>query len=152
MPYRLQQMKSRLRIIQETVARLISEENFNTNRQTIDWSANYGKNFRLVSTPEGEATRIKDGGGQQPGTLSIVTPANGDAWNWPEAPEEARNNFKNNWNDIQKNLEPHKYLQITTGKNVGADEFDNKGNLTSARPSYTLRKPVPGSAATDPNM
>ena len=75
----------------------------------IDWDENYGKTFKVVKTPEGR----QSGGEWNSNLISVVTPENGDAWfEWEEVSEDILNNWKDNWNNIQKSLGVHKYNQI----------------------------------------
>ena len=48
-----------------------------------DWDTGYGKRFKWVRTPPGAQTPPQT----QP-TVSLVTPANKDAWDWPEVDTE----------------------------------------------------------------
>ena len=81
----------------------------------IPWKKHYGKNFKVVETP------LDQTGGER--RISIVTPANGEAWNWTPAHSKTVNRFRRNWNEISKNLEPHKVMQIHTGRNhISTDE------------------------------
>jgi len=82
------------------------------------WDTNYGKRFKWVQTPP-EAQNPPQ---KQP-TVSLVTPANKDAWNWPEIPQEQLARFRQNWPKIQKGIAPHKRVQIETGRNVTADDL-----------------------------
>lgn len=80
------------------------------SRQNIDWDSNYGKTFKIVQTPKG---RQSEGTEWSPDLVSVVTPENGDAWTgWKSAKPEVINNWKNNWEKIQKSLGQHKYDQI----------------------------------------
>jgi tRNA/tmRNA/rRNA uracil-C5-methylase (TrmA/RlmC/RlmD family) len=78
------------------------------NENPYNWKKNYGKRFKIAVTPS-EQSNGED-------LVSIVTPANQDAWNWPEAHPTIVKRFRKNWNKIQKTLEPHKRRQIETGK------------------------------------
>jgi hypothetical protein len=83
-------------------------------REHINWNQHYGKAFRVAVTPKGASVSM-DGKNipDEEGRVSIVTPANGDAWtDWEEAPEHVVNSFKSNWGSIQKTLADHKYGQI----------------------------------------
>jgi len=73
-----------------------------------DWKQNYGKKFKIVVTPSDQS------GGKK--LVSIVTPANKDAWNWPEASPRVIRRFQKNWSNIQTTLAPHKRKQIETGE------------------------------------
>ena len=67
----------------------------------------HGKAFRIAKTPSGVATdwdtneKLPD----DPTRWSIVTPENGDSWDWPKAPKEHITFAKKNWNAIQKDPE-----------------------------------------------
>lgn len=79
-----------------------------TARLHIDWESNWDKTFKITVTPEGAADKKVP-----EGTVSIVTPLNGDAWTqWPEADHEIIENFRKNWSSIQKKLADYKYKQI----------------------------------------
>jgi len=80
-----------------------------------DWDTHYGKAFKIVQTPSGSATDSKTGSpiASAPGTVSLVTPYNGDSFNsWPEASEEVKNNFKSNWNSIWDSSGGYKQRQV----------------------------------------
>jgi hypothetical protein len=78
-----------------------------------NWEANYGKSFRLATTPQDAVE-----GGATPGTVSLITPYNQDAWNnWKDAPAEATTNFKNNWSDIWHNTGGYKQRQVLGAMN-----------------------------------
>ena len=59
----------------------------------------HGKAFKIVKTPSGKA--LDRGSGRvlpdDPNRVSIVTPENGDAWNWPEAAPEHIQKMKLQW-------------------------------------------------------
>jgi hypothetical protein len=59
----------------------------------------HGKAFRVAQTPPGQAkdSRTKEILPDDPNRYSIVTPQNGDAWDWPDAPPEAVQHAKLNW-------------------------------------------------------
>ena len=85
--------------------------------EPYDWDKNYGKRFKFVKTPEGAQvppTRNK--------TISLVTPANGDAWNWEEITGDQLEHFRKNWSEIQKTIGAHKRIQIETGQNAFMEE------------------------------
>ena len=71
----------------------------------VDFDEQLGKSFRVAKTPSGKATDYRTGEvlPDDPNRFSIVTPQNGDAWNWetatPEAHERARKNFGKLFND-----------------------------------------------------
>ena len=85
-----------------------------TGSEAPDWDTHYGKAFRLVKTPEGAATDIKTGKSIKtaPGTLSLVTPYNKDSFDWPEADDEAKKNFKTNWKSIWDSSGGYKQRQV----------------------------------------
>jgi hypothetical protein len=90
---------------------VMGEANIGTEmkRAFIDWDSNYGKCFKVVSTPRG----AESGGNWDKDLISIVTPENGDAWHkWVEVPFNILNNWKSNWGNIQKSLGDYKYNQI----------------------------------------
>ena len=64
----------------------------------------HGKAFRIVQTPSGRASDSKTGEilPDSPTRWSIVTPENGDAWNWPKASKQAIKTARRNWGRIQK--------------------------------------------------
>ena len=75
----------------------------------IDWDENYGITFKIVKTPEGRQSV----GEWNPNLISVVTPENESAWtDWEEVSEDILNNWKDNWDNIQKSLGTHKYNQI----------------------------------------
>jgi hypothetical protein len=92
-------------------------------RNYINWNENYGKTFKIVSTPEG----AQSGGEWNPNLVSIVTPENKNAWsNWKEVSQDVLNNFKKNWDEIQKSLGDHKYNQIIKSQQLNEDESLHK--------------------------
>jgi hypothetical protein len=103
-------VKSFLRYITET-------------QDPYDWDTNYGKRFKWVVTPP-----ERQNPPQGKPTVSLVTPANGDAWNWPEVDPETLKNFRANWGETQKSIAPHKRAQIETGRNVTADDTRGRGS------------------------
>jgi len=83
------------------------------NHPHYDWEENYGKRFKFVKTPEGaQIPPTKEA------TISLVTPANGDAWGWEEITGDHLEQLRRNWPEIQKTLAPHKRVQIETGQNA----------------------------------
>jgi hypothetical protein len=76
------------------------------NRSYIQFGKHHGKAFRIVSTPSGAAT---DAQGNvlpdNPRRWSIVTPENGDAFNWPKASKEQIKVARKRWGKIQ--ADPH---------------------------------------------
>jgi hypothetical protein len=89
----------------------------NENEDPYHWDTNYGKRFKFVHTPEGKQDSPQD----HP-TISLVTPANGDAWNWPEVSQQHLAQLKANWSEIQKTIAPHKRIQIETLQNASAEK------------------------------
>lgn len=72
----------------------------------IDFDTWHGKAFRIVTTPSGHAT--DDEGNvlsDDPNRWSIVTPENGDAWNWATAPKKHINQARKLWSEIQADPE-----------------------------------------------
>jgi len=69
----------------------------------INWDQHYGKAFKVVQTPAGAASD-KHGTpvNASPGTTSMVTPENEDAWNWPAATDEQVANIKQHWDTHQQ--------------------------------------------------
>lgn len=96
-----------------------------------DWDTGYGKRFKWVRTPPGAQTPPQT----QP-TISLVTPANKDAWDWPEVDTEQLAKLKQNWGEIQQSIAPHKRIQIETGQNMGVDDLVHRVD-TISRPEYT---------------
>lgn len=81
----------------------------------LDFNQWHGKAFKIVTTPPGKAVKSHTDGtpvANEPGQVSIVTPENGEAWNWPDAPAETINNFKQNWGNIQSGIAGYKMEQI----------------------------------------
>jgi len=92
-------------------------------RNYINWNENYGKTFKIVNTPEG----AQSGGEWNPNLVSIVTPENKNTWsNWKEVSQDILNNFKKNWDEIQKSLGNHKYNQIIKSQQLNEDESLHK--------------------------
>lgn len=77
------------------------------------WESNYGKTFKVVVTPSDRQI-----GGDGKPSLSVVTPANGDAWNWPEADRTVLDSWKKNWGSIYNSFDFHKRYQILSGMNM----------------------------------
>ena len=71
----------------------------------VDFDEQLGKSFRVAKTPSGRALDYRTGEvlPDDPNRYSIVTPQNGEAWNWetasPEAHADARKNFGQLFND-----------------------------------------------------
>lgn len=87
------------------------------NEDPYHWDTNYGKRFKFVHTPEGMQDPPQKGS-----TISLVTPANGDAWHWPEVSKEHLENLRSNWDEIKQTIAPHKRKQIETGENASVNE------------------------------
>ena len=74
-------------------------------RNRVDFDSQLGKSFRVVATPPGAAKDARTGEAlpDSPNRYSIVTPSNGEAWNWPtaspEAHEAAKKDFKTLFTD-----------------------------------------------------
>jgi hypothetical protein len=80
----------------------------------------YGKAFRVAQTPSGKATDSRTGEvlPDDPNRYSIVTPQNGDAWNWPTAAPEAVQHAKLNWKQFVGNRKSkYKVRQIRKSMN-----------------------------------
>jgi len=57
----------------------------------VDYDKNYGKSFRWAYTPEGQGV---------PGSFSLVTPENGDAWkNWKPVSDEHHKMLRDKWHE-----------------------------------------------------
>jgi hypothetical protein len=132
---------------------VMGEANIGTEmkRAFIDWDSNYGKCFKVVSTPKG----AESGGNWDKDLISIVTPENGDAWGrWTEVPFNILNNWKSNWKNIQKSLADYKYNQIlrclqkmneVLEKDVDLNSFEVKKELNpkiwvDKKLNYKVRK------------
>jgi GNAT superfamily N-acetyltransferase len=91
---------------------------YNTPRQPLDFDTLYGKAFKIVD----------NAGDHNIEGFSIVTPENGDAWNWRERPE-FKSLVKQKLNDPDF-LADHKYNQILncakTACSAAQDEADIK--------------------------
>ena len=85
-----------------------------TGAKAPNWDKHYGKAFKLVKTPPGARTNLNGKTlGDEEGTVSLVTPMNGDAWNkWEEADSGTKNNFKKNWGSIWSNTGGYKQRQV----------------------------------------
>lgn len=84
-----------------------------TGEKAPDWDTHYGTAFRFAETPKGAATVNGKAVNASPGTVSLVTPYNGDAWkSWPEASNEAKTNFKSNWGSMWDTAGGYKQRQI----------------------------------------
>ena len=75
-----------------------------SNLSYIQFGKEHGKSFRIVKTPSGKATDSKTGAvlPDNPKRWSIVTPENGEAFNWPKADKGAIKMARKNWGKIQK--------------------------------------------------
>lgn len=71
--------------------------------QFIDFDKWHGKAFKVVTTPAGRSTDRQTGKSiaDEAGRMSVVTPENGEAWNWPTAPQEGINAIRKNWATTQ---------------------------------------------------
>jgi len=71
-------------------------------RNRVDFDSQLGKSFRVTQTPSGRATDSRTGEvlPDNPDRYSIVTPQNGEAWNWPEASPEAHADAKKNFGKL----------------------------------------------------
>ena len=70
--------------------------------EPMDFEAGNNKAWRIAQTPAGQSVsfdgkKIPD----DPNRWSIVTPENGDSWNWPDASQSAVDMARNNWHNIQ---------------------------------------------------
>lgn len=86
-------------------------------KDPYNWKMNYGKTFKFANTPVGKQIPPTD----EP-TVSLVTPANNDAWNWPELKGKQKRGFRKNWKSIKKDIPKYKRIQIETGKNTTMDD------------------------------
>jgi hypothetical protein len=80
----------------------MTRSNAEFNGGHIDFDTWHGKAFRIVTTPSGHAT--DDKGNilpDDPNRWSIVTPENGEAWNWKTAPKKHINQARKAWDEIQ---------------------------------------------------
>jgi hypothetical protein len=68
----------------------------------IQFGKYHGKAFRIAQTPAGKSTRGNEVIPDAPGRISIVTPENGEAWNWPSANKSQVKMMRKNWGQIQK--------------------------------------------------
>jgi len=68
----------------------------------IQFGKEHGKSFRIVKTPSGMATRNGKTIPDEPGRISIVTPENGESFNWPAADKKQVKMMRKNWGKIQK--------------------------------------------------
>ena len=72
------------------------------NLSYIQFGKEHGKSFRIVKTPAGMSTRDGKTIPDAPGRISIVTPENGDSFNWPKADKGQIKMMRKNWSKIQK--------------------------------------------------
>jgi len=68
----------------------------------IQFGKHHGTAFRIVKTPAGMSTRDGKTIPDEPGRMSIVTPENGDSFNWPKADKGQVKMMRKNWGKIQK--------------------------------------------------
>lgn len=68
----------------------------------IQFGKEHGKSFRIVQTPPGMSTRDGKTIADEPGRVSIVTPENGESFNWPAADKKQVKMMRKNWGTIQK--------------------------------------------------
>jgi len=73
-----------------------------SNLSYIQFGKEHGKSFRIVKTPAGMSTRDGKTIPDAPGRISIVTPENGDSFNWPKADKGQTKMMRKNWSKIQK--------------------------------------------------
>jgi hypothetical protein len=71
----------------------------------IQFGKEHGNSFRIVKTPSGRATDSKTGAvlPDNPKRWSIVTPENGESFNWPKADKSQIKVARKNWGKIQAN-------------------------------------------------
>jgi hypothetical protein len=82
----------------------------------IQFGKEHGKSFRIVQTPSGMSTDGKKTISDQPGRISIVTPENGESFNWPAADKGQIKMMRKNWGKIQKDpRSQYKMDQIRRG-------------------------------------
>jgi hypothetical protein len=72
------------------------------NLSYIQFGKEHGKSFRIVKTPAGMSTRDGKTIPDAPGRISIVTPENGDSFNWPKADKGQIKMMRKNWSKIQR--------------------------------------------------
>jgi len=90
-----------------------------SNLSYIQFGKEHGKSFRIVKTPSGAARDAKTGEvlPDSPNTWSIVTPANGESFNWPTAGKPQIKEARRKWGKIQANPESqYKMDQIRRSK------------------------------------
>jgi len=71
-------------------------------RNRVDFDSQLGKSFKVVQTPSGAAKDFRTGKAlpDDPNRYSIVTPSNGEAWNWPTASPEAHKTAKKEFSKL----------------------------------------------------
>ena len=86
----------------------------------IQFGKEHGKSFRIVKTPSGRAISRETGEvlPDDPKRWSIVTPENGESFNWPKADKAQIKQARKNWGKIQANPESqYKMNQIRRSMN-----------------------------------
>ena len=79
-----------------------------TGEAAPDWNKHYGKAFRFAKTPANAVT-----GGAAPGTISLVTPENCDAWDsWDSVDENHLSTLQGKWNSMWENAGGYKQRQV----------------------------------------
>lgn len=73
------------------------------NLGKIQFGKWHGKAFRIVQTPSGMSTKDGKSIPDAPGRISIVTPENGESFNWPKADKGQIKMMRKNWDKIQRN-------------------------------------------------
>ena len=113
----------------------------NTN---IDFDKWHGKAFKVVTTPPGKSVASHTDGtpiADEPGRVSIVTPENGDARNWPDAPAETVSNFKQNWGQVQKDMSgPYGYKMDQIRRSMAANSPEDA--IASLGPTERMSGPA----------
>jgi hypothetical protein len=71
-------------------------------RNRVDFDSQLGKSFKVVTTPPSAAKNYRTGETlpDDPNRYSIVTPENGDRWNWPVASPEAHADAKKRFDKL----------------------------------------------------
>jgi hypothetical protein len=78
----------------------LSSEAFKGHLSFDRW---HGKAFRIAQTPSGAAhSQTGEPLSDDPDRWSIVTPENGESFNWPAARKDLQVKAKQRWNSIQK--------------------------------------------------
>jgi hypothetical protein len=95
----------------------MGRNNADFNGGYIDFDAWHGKAFRIARTPSGAA---KDAEGNvlpdDSNRWSIVTPENGDAWNWKSGSKKHIAEAKVQWDKLQSDPDAkYKFDQIRRG-------------------------------------